>query len=269
MLRAGARPISYLKWLLYGFPLGAAASYIVCFVVSRVFLDRELRSRVLDIPPRASSPFNRQEKTTLFIAGLLMLLWLTSDWHGLEIATVTALGSLLLTLPRVGVLKWKKAVENVPWNLIIFVGAALILGRALTDSGASTWLIERLLTFADMRSGQPTFLILIVLTILALTSHIYMTSHVARAAAFLPPVLALSRSLGLNQTAAIFIVTVALDYSMTLPVSSKALLMFQELTVETYSPEDLLKLSALLLPLHLILFVLFYYGYWKWIGLAL
>jgi glycerate 2-kinase len=69
--------------------------------------------------------------------------------------------------------------------------------------------------------------------------------------------------------AVLFISTVGMDYSLTFPVSSKALLMFQELENETYQPSDLLRLSAVLLIAHLALIVIFYYGYWRWIGLAL
>ena len=60
-----------------------------------------------------------------------------------------------------------------------------------------------------------------------------------------------------------------MDYCLTFPVSSKALLMFYELETETYQPSDLLKLSAVLLIIHLLLIIAFYYGYWRWIGLAL
>ena len=60
-----------------------------------------------------------------------------------------------------------------------------------------------------------------------------------------------------------------MDYCLTFPVSSKALMMFQELEGETYQPADLLRLSAVLLPAHLLLMVAFYFGYWQWVGLRL
>ena len=66
-----------------------------------------------------------------------------------------------------------------------------------------------------------------------------------------------------------FIGTVGMDYALTFPVSSKALLMFQELDRETWQPPDLLRLSAVLLPLHAALMLAFYYGWWRWVGLAL
>lgn len=96
-----------------------------------------------------------------------------------------------------------------------------------------------------------------------------MTSHTARAVALVPALLYLGNSLQLNPTAVLFISTVGMDYCLTFPVSSKALLMFQELEGETYKPSDLLRLSSVMLLVHLGLMVLFYYGYWQWIGLRL
>ena len=59
------------------------------------------------------------------------------------------------------------------------------------------------------------------------------------------------------------------SYCQTLPVSSKALLMFQDAEGETFGPSDLMRLSSVLLIVHLVLIVLFYYGYWQWVGLSL
>ena len=70
-----------------------------------------------------------------------------------------------------------------------------------------------------------------------------------------------------NPAAMVFISTVGMDYCLTFPVSSKALLLFQELDAETFQPPDLLKLSSILLVVHLVLMVVFYYGYWQFVGL--
>ncbi len=43
--------------------------------------------------------------------------------------------------------------------------------------------------------------------------------------------------------------------------------MFQELDTETFQPPDLLKLSAVLMIVHLVLMVAFYYGYWQFVGM--
>ncbi len=261
--------ISYAQWALYGVPFGVVSSYISCWVIMRLFLDKKRRNRPLELPQQQQKPFSPAERTALIVVLVMVALWLTESWHGLEIATVTVIGALVLTAPGIGVLSWKDGLKAVSWNLIIFVGAALVLGEALIESGAAKWIIEQLFTASGIVGAESRLLILLVLSLISLTSHIYMTSHTARAVALVPALLYLGSSLNLNPTAVLFISTVGMDYCLTFPVSSKALLMFQELEGETYKPADLLRLSSVLLLVHLGLIVIFYYGYWRWIGLAL
>lgn len=151
----------------------------------------------------------------LMIVLLMLGLWLTEKWHGLEIATVTVIGAILLTAPKFGVMKWKDAVKDVSWNLIIFVGATLALGHALISSGASEWIINNVFRFSDINTSKSHFLILLLLAIISLTSHIYMTSHTARAAALVPPLLYLASSLDINPVTVLFISTLGMDYCLT------------------------------------------------------
>lgn len=261
--------ISFVQWTLYGLPFGLAASYASCWVIMRLFLDRDQLDGELKVSRAERKPMSRAEWTTLGVIASMMAFWLTESRHHLEIATVTIAGALLLTAPRNGVLKWKDGLSAVSWNLVIFVGAALVLGQALIESGAAQWIITNLFALSNLAGTQSRMLILLILTAISLTSHLYMTSHTARAAALVPPILYLAGSLSLNPVAVLFISTVGMNYCLTFPVSSKALLMFQELESETWQPRDLLRLSAALIPIHLALIVLFYFGYWSWVGLAL
>lgn len=264
--------ISFAQWAMWGVPFGAAASYLSCWVVMRLFLNKELRGSSLRAegrPLARPGALSRKEKGTLIILSILVVGWLTESWHGIEIATLTMAGALLLTVPRFGVMRWKEALGSVSWNLILFVGAALALGRALLDSGAAQWIIDHLFAFGGVADDTSTLLILLFIGFLSLTSHLYITSHTVRAVALVPPFLYLASSLDLNATAVLFISTVGMDYCLTLPVSSKALVMFSETEMETFRPADLLRLSSVLLPAHMILIVIFYYGYWQWTGLAL
>lgn len=265
---AGER-ISFARWLIYGAPFGIAASFLSCWTITRLFLGRKQLDRELRIARRQDAPLSRAEWTTLAVVAAMLLLWVTESWHGFEIATITVAGALLLMLPGAGVLSWQDGVKAVSWNPVLFVGAALVLGQALIETGAAQWIIDWLFAVSGITGGGSRLLALLVLAFISLTSHVYMTSHTARAAALVPAFLYLGSSLGLNPVAVLFISTVGMDYCLTFPVSSKALLMFQELEGETYQPTDLLRLSAVLLLVHLALMVLFYYGYWRWVGLAL
>lgn len=261
--------ISFTQWAMYGLPFGLVASYLSCWVIMRLFLNQRQLRQPLHVSSGDRKPLSPAEGKTLVVVLAMMALWLTEQWHGLEIATVTVAGAVFLTMPGLGVLKWKEGLKSVSWSLIIFVGAALVLGRALIDTGAAKWIIDQIFSVSGIVGTESRPLILVMLALISLTSHLYMTSHSARAAALVPALLYLANSLKLNPIAVMFISTVGMDYCLTFPVSSKALLMFQELEGATYQPADLLRLSAVLIPAHLGLMVLFYFGYWQWIGLAL
>lgn len=268
--QATGRQITFAQWALYGVPFGLLAAYLSCWIITRLFLTPELRRRELRIAAGPRTALARAERITLVVVAAMLALWLTEHWHGLSIATVGVLGALALTAPGIGVFGWKEALKHVSWNLILFVGAASIIGRALIESGASRWILDHLFALSGLGAqSNSSFFVIAVLAALTLTSHVYMTSHTARAAAFIPALLTLAASLHLDATAMVFIGTVGMDYCLTFPVSSKALLVFAELDGDTFRPADLLRLSAVLLAVHFALIVLFCFTYWRWVGLSL
>ncbi|NJL78328.1 MAG: SLC13 family permease [Richelia sp. RM2_1_2] len=260
--------ISFGQWVLYGLPFGAVASYASCWVIMRLFLDKKRLQHQLKITQFTPEPLSSNERKTLFIILLMFGLWLTETWHGLETATVIVIGALLLTAPNIGVMKWKDAVKAISWNLILFVAATHVLGHSLVTSGASKWILEHIFDLSDINSAGSRLIILLVLTIISLTSHLYMTSHTARAAALVPPLLYLAISLDVNPVAVMFLSTLGMDYCLTFPVSSKALMVYRDMDEESFRPKDLLRLSAVMIPIHFGLIVLFYYTWWNWVGLS-
>lgn len=265
---AGKR-ISFLQWAVWGVPFGVVASAITCLAIQLLFVSPQNRAITIKLKAEPRKSLSRDEKYILAVLAAMVLLWLTESRHGFEIATVTVGGALLLTLPHWGVISWKDGLKAVSWNLIVFVGAALVLGRALIDTKVASWIIGLMFDASGLSGGDSRFVILAALAFLSLTTHIYMTSHDARAVALIPALLYLGKSLKLDPVAVTFIATVGLDYCLTFPVSSKALLMFLELEEETFAPGDLLKLSALLIPVHLALMMGFYYAFWQFVGLKL
>lgn len=261
--------IGFGQWMRWGLPFGIAASLTTGWVISRLFLDAEARRRVITLDSSAHTRLSRDEWRTL--AGIIGMvgLWASEGLHPFKIATVSIAGGFLLTAPGIGVISWKAGLKAVSWNLIFFVGAALVLGEALIETGAAKWLIERMLQTTGLASGGSPLAIIADLALFSLTSHIYLTSHAARAAALIPPLLYLASALDLQLVAVMFIATVGMDYCLTFPVSSKALLVFQEIDRETWEPADLLRLSAIMLPIHGLLIVGFYFLYWRHVGLSL
>jgi di/tricarboxylate transporter len=263
------RRISFAEWALYGVPFGLAAALVSCLVVSRVFLRPATRALPLTVPAAPRTAWSMPERRTGAVTLAMVALWVSESVHGVEVATVAVAGAVALTAPGIGVLSWKDGVKAVEWNLVVFVGAALVLGEALIDSGAAGWIVERLFAASGIAEAGSELVVLVVLALLTLTSHVYMTSHAARAAALVPALLYLGTSLDLDPVALVFIGTVGMDYCLTFPVSSKALLLYAELDEDTFEPPDLLRLSSVLLLAHVVLVVVFYLLWWRPLGLAL
>ncbi len=261
------RRIGLVDWIVYGLPFALAAGAIACFVVMRLFLSAEQRARRLEPPPAIEQAWSRNECLVAIVATLMLGLWLTERWHGLGIAMVASVGALALMAPR-SVLTWKCGLKAVSWDLVLFVGAALVLGKALIGTGAADWLTGAMLSAAGLAKGMSIAAVVAAVAAITLGAHVVMTSHAARSAALVPPLIALAGSFELDPVAVVFIGTVGMNYCLTLPVSSKALLMFQD-SESGIRPADLLRLSAILAPLHLALMMAFYFGYWRFVGLAL
>ncbi|MBA2512081.1 MAG: anion permease, partial [Rubrobacteraceae bacterium] len=167
--------VSFLQWALWGVPFGVAASYVSCWIITKLFLDKDRLNRRLEMSSESEGKaFSRAERGTLAVLVVMVALWLGEPLHGLEIAIVTMVGALALTLPGVGVMRWKDGLGAVSWNLIVFVGASLALGRALIDSGAAEWIIKNLFDATGIRATESLLLVLLILAFISLTSHVYM-----------------------------------------------------------------------------------------------
>lgn len=264
--RSTGRTIDFVTWALLAIPLGVLSSFAVAFFVSRMFLDARTRARSLRWPVRRTSLGPRGWRAAIAMAVMLGL-WSTSRWHGASTATVTIAGAVALTAPGLGVLSWNKALSAVSWNLILFLGAIVAITRALDDTGAAAWAIEHLIPSFDAARGElPVVLLLLLATT---TAHLYIPSHAARAAALIPIFLLGAKAAGLDPVAVTFIATMGLDYCSTLPVSSKSTMLFHQLEGEPFQTADLLRLSAALLPVYVLLVVALYYAYWRDLGVSL
>ena len=270
--RIGER-FGFAQWALWGLPFALAVSLASCWVVLRLFLSRDERATAVPRSSLGQGPMTPAEWKTLAIAAITFGLWFTTAWHGYRIASVAVLAMIVLTAPVIGVLKFKAAMKAVNWSLVVFVGAALLLGQALINTQAAGWLVGGLFDITNLdtiRGGDaPAIVVVAAIALISLASHLFMTSHVARMAALGPPFILMAQTAELNPVAVLFIATAGMNYCLTLPVCSKALLLFQDVDGVTFRPRDLMRLSAVLMPVHLVLMIVFYFGWWKWTGLAL
>jgi DASS family divalent anion:Na+ symporter len=138
--RAGY-PIDWAAWFQAGVVPGLVSLLVVPWIVFRVvrpeiqrtpeaaaFAKRELR---------AMGPLSRDE----WILGAIFVsvcgLWMTSKSHGLDVTLTALLGAAALLLT--GVLEWRDVIrEETAWDIFIWYGGLLMMGKALKDTGTTT-----------------------------------------------------------------------------------------------------------------------------------
>ena len=128
-----------------------------------------------------------QEKILSLVFASVCGLWVTSGWHGLDI-TITALcGSMVLLLT--GVLKWSDVLEEkAAWDIFIWYGGLLRLGKALNDAGATRAFAE---SVGQMFTGLGWMALLLVALVIYFYTHYAFASITAHVLSMYPAFLAL------------------------------------------------------------------------------
>lgn len=143
-------------------------------------------------------------------APLAAALGVGSDSNAL--VALAAVAALVLS----GALHWRDIEREVPWGVLLLFGGGLALSEAMVASGASAFLVERLLA---LLGGAPPLLVLlgVVAFIVALSE---LMSNTASAALALPLFMPLAPSLGLPPAAMAMAIATAAASGFMLPVAT-------------------------------------------------
>ena len=188
----GFEELSFAHWMNFGVPVS-----ILMVLVIWLWVGRNLSKNSSEVALPDSGQWTRAETRTLTIFALTALAWITRSepfggwktWLDLpqaNDASVAFIAVLLLFCLPSGenrgakLLDWKTA-NQIPWGMLILVGAGLCLGEAFKQSGLSA-------SIADGLSGLenlPTILLLLGICLLV-TFLTEMTSNTATTSLLMP-----------------------------------------------------------------------------------
>ena len=189
-------PVTWMGWFLAGIVPGLCSLALVPMVVYRLnppeikrtpeataFASGELK---------AMGPMRLGEQIVLAVFLVVCGLWITSPWHGLDIAVSALLGSSALLVA--GVLTWEDVKnEKAAWDIFIWYGGLLMLGKALNDTGVTT-LFARAVGSAFGGTGWP--MLLAIALVIYFYAHYGFASITAHILAMYPPFLAVLAAKG-------------------------------------------------------------------------
>lgn len=267
MHRLGDPVPGFMGWIWLAGPFGVVSSLLACELILRLFMRREERAACLAVPLPDATPLTRHQWGVVAITGATLLAWSTSHWHGVDAPMVAVCGALLATVKAFTGSDLKSTLKKVEWNLVIFMAATMTMGEALVDSGAANALAQ-LLVHGVPITRLPPVASLALASMLALLSHLLVTSRTARATVLIPAVALPFAAAGLNPGLLVFMMAIGSGFCQTLVISAKPVAMFAGDNGDHYSPRDLAGLSLALLPGMLLLLVFFSSVIWPRQGLG-
>ncbi|MGW2380597.1 SLC13 family permease [Streptomyces sp. NPDC001658] len=265
--------IGFTEWLLLGLPLAVASSHLAAETVlltttrradreGAVHITAEEIQRHTDTP--VTGPWTQAETRCALLLGTVVVLWCSEPLHRVPPAVVALIGAVVAASPALGTVGLKDALKTVPWSLLLFMAATMAMGVALADSGAAKWLVS------GLPAGVTPLVFLAVVIAVSTAAHLILQSRSARSSVLVPLVVAAAVGAGVNPVAAALASTAAAGFCHTLPASAKPVTLFSDLPgTPTYTPRDLLRLSAVLAPLTALLVLFFATAAWPLLGVPL
>jgi len=196
--------VTWSSWFVAGLLPGLVSSAAVPLVVGLL-----LRPEITRTPAASSfaaeelfrmGRLSRDEAIALVVFASVLLLWMTTSWHGVDVAIIAlgALGALLVT----NVLSWQNVLREHPaWDIFVWYGGLLTMGEVLNESGSTS-------AFAQWVGGSFTglhwFAVLLLTIGVYFYAHYFFASVTAHALAMFQPFVVMLISLGTPPLLAVY-----------------------------------------------------------------
>ncbi|MER6997772.1 SLC13 family permease [Streptomyces sp. NPDC000410] len=260
--------LGFVEWLLLGLPLAVVSSHLAAEVVLLTTTRRAERRTPVHISAAqlqkhsetpVTGPLSTAEGRCVALLATVVVLWCSEPLHRVPPAVVALIGAVVAASPALGTVGLKEGLRTVPWPLLLFMAATTAMGVALAESGAAGWLV------GGLPVSVPPWLFLTVVVAVSTAAHLVLQSRSARSSVLVPLVVAAAAGTGVNPVAAALASTAAAGFCHTLPASAKPVALYADLP-GSYTPRDLLRLSAVLAPLTAGVVLLFALTVWPLLG---
>lgn len=192
--------VGWFQWLIYMGPPALALSVFTCIIILVLFkssqpiiLDKQEMKNQLS----TMGGLTKKEKFTIGWLFVSIILWMTDSIHGINIGWITFLIAMLISLPIVGNLLTRKSWMSVPIDVLLFITAAIAIGKVGADTGMNQWIAQVVLPEPSVLSGN-IYILASIITVVSIALHMILGSVIAVMGVVIPALLTYTNSLGLN-----------------------------------------------------------------------
>ena len=166
----GECSISYAQWAAIGVPFAIIMTVVLIVLINAIFgISKKTVSSSLNIDSirekkEKLGKMSKSETRYLLSLLIMMVLFLTSSYTGLNVPIVSMITLLLVTLPGWGTVNIREAIRNVPWEVVFFAAVSACITSVVTSSGLGAWIAD---IFLNWTVGLPVYLIMLVICLAA------------------------------------------------------------------------------------------------------
>ena len=137
-------------------------------------------------------PLKREEKILLVVFIVVVLLWITAKFHGIDATVIALLGIAFLLITQV--LEWSDVInERHAWEVFIWYGGLVMMATALGETNLPKLFAE---SIAGVTNGWSWPIALLVLALVYFYAHYGFASITAHVTAMFIPFLAVTVAVG-------------------------------------------------------------------------
>lgn len=219
--------MSFLDWMKYGVPISLILIPVAWGLLLLVFKPeiKYLKKTNEEIKREAKNQpkFSRDEKLTLIIFVVTVLLWLFSSkisellGVSIPISLPVICTTMLFFFPGVSKTKYKEIEKDMSWSSIVLVLSGISLGMILYNTGVANWIALGLLGSI----GELGTIMMILVVVLSISiMNIALSSATVSASIVMPIVIQLSMTIGVPVLSIAFPAALATSLSFILITST-------------------------------------------------
>ena len=221
--------ISFIDWLMVGFPVIVFLLPIVWYFLTKVSFDVSTKKsssleKTIFRMKKTIGKTSVAEKIVAIVFSLTAVFWIFRRTINeilninLNDTSIGLFGALLLFIIPISknsrACNWETA-NKIPWGVLLLVGGGIALSKAFNTSGLALWIGS----FSNYFYGYDVY-ILILISVALIIFLTELNSNTATVATFIPILIAFS--IGINENPLFFVIpaTIAASCAFMLPVAT-------------------------------------------------
>lgn len=266
-VEASGMSISWLGWFkIMGIP-SIVSSILTCILILILFRPtgeiavnkNEIRDKLLSL----GSLTGKEIRTVIWLC-IAVVLWMTDSIHGINIGWITLIIAMLMSMPLVGEVLTPKNWGEVPMHVLLFLTAAMAIGKVGGITGMNTWIANTILP-----SVVPSniFVLAGFIALVSIIIHMLLGSVIAVMGVAIPALLVFTEAMGISPVVTTLFVYTAIAVHYIFPFQHLNMLVGQGEENGMYSQKETIKLGVPLIGVVFIVMLLIEIPWWKIIGL--